>query len=223
MKFSGFLPIYGISLGIMGVHTKCSPELSRWIETMTASNPKRSPKLVAVLIGLAVIAAACAGSSSDDVISLSDGGLAVPTPEVTEVDEPAGDAVDFSYVTFEGEELNFAEFADGPVVLNFFASWCPTCIAELPDFEAVSQQLDGDVTFLGLATQDRAEASDELIENTGVTFDVGRDPDGAIFSIFQGLGMPTTVFINADGTVADVHTGVLNFESLTDAINEELL
>ena len=126
-------------------------------------------------------------------------------------------------MTFDGEPVTFAGFSDRPVVLNFFASWCPTCIAELPDFETVSQNLAADVQFLGLATQDRAEASDELVESTGITFPIGRDPDGAIFSIFQGLGMPTTVFINADGTVAEVHTGVLNVESLTNTINEELL
>lgn len=186
---------------------------------MNADRTKQISRRAALMGGLALTAAACAG---DDTINLSDGGLTAPAPE-GDAPEAGSDSVDFSYVTFEGEEVVFSNFSDGPVVLNFFASWCPTCIAELPDFQTVSENLAGDVTFLGLATQDRAEASDELIENTGVQFDVGRDPNGEIFNIFQGLGMPTTVFINADGTVADVHTGVLNVESLTQAINEELL
>lgn len=187
---------------------------------MAENRTKKITRRTALLAGLAATAAAC--SNGGDTINLSDGGLPVPSPEG---DAPASGAegVDFSYVTFDGEPVVFSDFSDGPVVLNFFASWCPTCIAELPDFQTVSENLEGEVTFLGLATQDRAEASDELVENTGVQFDVGRDPDGAIFNIFQGLGMPTTVFINADGTVADVHTGVLNVESLTQAINEELL
>ena len=187
---------------------------------MTEHISKKVSRRTALMVGLAATAAAC--SSGSDTISLGDGGIPVPAPE-GDAPEAGSDAVDFSYVTFEGEELVFSNFSDGPVVLNFFASWCPTCIAELPDFQTVSENLAGDVTFLGLATQDRAEASDELIENTGVQFDVGRDPNGEIFNIFQGLGMPTTVFMNADGTVADVHTGVLNVESLTRAINEELL
>lgn len=190
---------------------------------MKTQNRKRLPKLAAILAGLAIIAAACGGGS--ETIDLSDGGLTVPSPEVTDIEAEGEveDAVDFEYVTFDGEEVTFSEFSDQPVVLNFFASWCPTCIAELPDFQTVSENLASEVQFLGLATQDRAEASDELVEQTGVQFPVGRDPDGTIFSIFQGLGMPTTVFINADGTVAEVHTGVLNTQSLTDIINEELL
>ena len=185
----------------------------------------RFPRRTALLGGLAVVAAAC--SSDSTTLALEDGAINVPSPDASEAelgpDGRAEDAVDFAYTTFDGEAVTFAGFSDRPVVLNFFASWCPTCIAELPDFETVSQNLAADVQFLGLATQDRAEDSDELVEQTGVTFPVGRDPDGSIFSIFQGLGMPTTVFINADGTVAEVHTGVLNVESLTNTINEELL
>ena len=190
---------------------------------MFSPRHKRQSKLAALLVGMAVIAAAC--SSGNEVIALSDGEVAVPTPDVSDQAsvEPAGDGVDFSFENFEGEEIVFSEFSDQPVVLNFFASWCASCIAELPDFESVSNQLGADVEFLGLATNDRLEASEELLAATGVTFDVGQDPTGEIFNIFQGLGMPTTVFINADGTIADVHTGVLNVESLTETINEELL
>ena len=187
---------------------------------MNVDQTKRISRRAALIGGLALTAAACAGG--DDVIDLADGELAVPSPD----GEPpeTSDAVDFDFENFGGEQVVFSEFSPGqPVVLNFFASWCATCVAELPDFETVSNTLSDDVEFLGLATSDRAELSDQLIETTGVTFDVGRDPSGEIFNIFQGLGMPTTVFIRADGTVANVHTGVLNVESLTDIINEELL
>ena len=100
---------------------------------------------------------------------------------------------------------------------------CPTCIAELPDFETVSQNLGDQVQFLGLATQDGLEDSARLLEQTGVTFPVGRDPDGAIFTLFGGFSMPTTVFITADGTIANVHSGVLTEQALTEAINSNLL
>ena len=77
--------------------------------------------------------------------------------------------------------------------------------------------------FFGLSVQDGPALSAELIERTGITFPTGVDLPGEIFLGFGGLGMPTTVFINADGSVADVHTGVLTVDSLTDAINEDLL
>lgn len=181
-----------------------------------------SRKLAALLVAFALIAAACS-SSGDDVINLGSEPLAADVDlEDVEV-EDFGESVNFIYETFEGESTTFGDLPDGPVVLNFFASWCPTCVAELPDFETVSQNLAGEVNFLGLATSDRSEDSEILLENTGVTFDVGKDESGEIFRIFEGLAMPTTVFLNENHEIIDVHSGVLNVESLTDSINEHLL
>ncbi len=170
---------------------------------------------------MALIAAACSGS--DDAISLGDDGLSAPV-EAGSVDaaESSGERVNFTYEGFDGEQLELAEFGDRPVVLNFFASWCPTCIAELPDFQTVSQTFANDVQFLGLSVQDQPELSLQLLAETGVTFPTGLDTPGDVFAQFGGLGMPTTVFISADGEVTNVHTGVLTEESLTDAINENL-
>lgn len=181
-----------------------------------------SRKLAALLVAFAFIAAACS-SSGDDVINLGSEPLAADV-EIDDVEfEDGGESVNFIYETFEGQPAAFGDLPEGPVVLNFFASWCPSCIAELPDFETVSQNLAGEVNFLGLATSDRSEDSEVLLQNTGVTFDVGKDESGEIFRIFEGLAMPTTVFLNENHEIIRVHSGVLNVESLTDTINEDLL
>lgn len=191
--------------------------------TTTTGRRRRANRLVALLLALSTIAAACGGSSGNDTIQLGQEPLS-PGTESGEVDSAAtGEAVDFTYETFDGGTAAFAELPDGPVVLNFFASWCPTCVAELPDFESVANDLDGQVTFLGLATSDRTEASTSLIEETGVTFTTGQDLDGQIFRQFEGIGMPTTVFLDADHNVIKVHSGVFNAETLTKTINSELL
>lgn len=91
-----------------------------------------------------------------------------------------------------------------PTVLNFFASWCPPCIAEMPDFEAVSQQMAGQVQFIGLATQDDPARAALLIEQTGVSYEIGLDRNGKVFELFDGFAMPTTVFLTSDGSVMKV-------------------
>ncbi len=190
--------------------------------TTATGRPRRANRLVALLLALSAIAAAC-GSSGSDTIQLGQEPLS-PGAESGEVDSSAaGEAVNFTYETFDGGTAAFADLPDGPVVLNFFASWCPTCVAELPDFESVANDLDGQVTFLGLATSDRTEASTSLLEETGVTFTTGQDLDGQIFRLFEGIGMPTTVFLDADHQVIRVHSGVFNAETLTETINTELL
>lgn len=220
-----FLPLSGIEWPIIWVHDVKYPEKGRrLLSPQNRSTRTKSRKLIAGLFALALIATAC-GSSGDDVISLGDEPLA-PDVEVEQVDPAALDidSVDFAYRTFEGEGTTFSQLPEGqPVVLNFFASWCPSCIAELPDFETVSQNLAGDVVFLGLATSDRLEDAEGLLAETGVTFNVGTDESGEIFRLFEGISMPTTVFLNENHEIIRVHSGVLNVESLTDTINEDLL
>lgn len=194
-------------------------------QSLSASTVKKSKtgRFAALLFVVALIAAACGGGGSD-TISLGDDGLTAPAPAGdAPVPESTGERVDFTYEGFDGEQLQLSGLGERPVVLNFFASWCPTCIAELPDFETVSQTFADDIQFLGLSVQDQPELSLELLAETGVTFPTGLDTPGQIFSQFGGLGMPTTVFITADGEVANVHTGVLTVESLTEAIEADLL
>lgn len=200
---------------------------------LKAKKPTKSPiaRFAVLAFVFALIAAAC-GSAATDTISLGDDdpGEVTALPEEAEsasvggVPDVLNGPVDFSYESFGGSLVNFTAVSSGrPVVLNFFASWCPTCVAELPDFETVSQTFAEEVQFLGLSVQDPPERSLELLEQTGVTFPTGIDGPGAIFTAFGGLGMPTTVFIDADGIVQDVHTGVLTEASLTEAIQENLL
>ena len=182
----------------------------------------RRIRLAAVLMALAVIAVAC--GSESDTISLGEDGLAPNQSTSTAVDsEVTNDEVNFRYDTFDGETVAFSELTDKPVVLNFFASWCPSCIAEMPDFESVHQAVGDDVEFLGLAMQDRTENARDLIEETGISYSVGLDDKGSVFGLMGGLGMPTTVFIDADGVVQRVHSGALDADDLTDLINETLL
>ncbi len=185
---------------------------------------KKVTRVTALLFVIALIAAACGGGSgSDDTINLADDGLTPPASETDAGGDVEGTRVDFTYESFEGGELQFADLTGNPTVVNFFASWCPTCIAELPDFERVSQAFAGEVEFLGLSVQDDPQLSLDLLAETGVTFPVGLDTPGNVFSQFGGLGMPTTVFIDGEGQVIDVHTGVLTEEALTEAIQLNIL
>ena len=121
-----------------------------------------------------------------------------------------------------GGTVDYAAYADGPLVINFFASWCPNCIAEMPDFESVHQRLGDQVTFLGVSQSDAADASIELAHQTGITYPTARDPNGSLFNAFGATGMPTTVFIAPGGQIVDVWTGALDDASLSELISQNL-
>jgi len=117
----------------------------------------------------------------------------------------------FSYARLddpEGDEVDFETFRDGrPAVVNFFYKDCPPCVVEMPALQAAYEEYGDRVAFLGLSYQESVEDGVELVERTGVTYDIGRDPAGELITAFAGVGLPTTVFIAADGTIRATHTG----------------
>ena len=121
-------------------------------------------------------------------------------------------------VAFNGDPVALSQFEGTPVVLNFWATWCPFCVAEMPDFEKVNQAAGGQVQFIGVNLQDDAGAADDLVGETGVTYLLTRDPRGVVYSAFGGVAMPTTVFIGADGIVDEIVTGALTEGQLSNKV-----
>ena len=140
---------------------------------------------------------------------------------IIRINHTAGELIKrFEMVGFNGETVALADFTGTAVVLNFWASWCPFCVAEMPDFEDVSNAHADQVAFIGVNLQDDAGAADSLAIETGVTYQLARDPQGVVYSAFGGIGMPTTVFIDAEGIVRDVVTGQLSRADLEAKIDQ---
>ncbi|MEE8331035.1 MAG: DUF3179 domain-containing (seleno)protein [Acidimicrobiia bacterium] len=138
---------------------------------------------------------------------------------------PAGPAAPTaSFAMFDGSNATFADYHGTPLVVNFWASWCPSCVAELSAaFRPVQQSLGDQVAFLGLNIQDERDKAAALVDETGVLFDLAEDPDGSLYTQFGGLGMPFTVFIDANGFVIDKHNGPLTEGQLASRIDELFL
>lgn len=180
---------------------------------VSAEQPEGRPhsraRAVAMLSGGAVVLVAAV------LAILFAGGSEAPSAA------PAGDpapVVDLLYL--DGGQSTLADHEGTPVVLNFFADWCPACVAEMPDFERVHQAVGGDVRFIGLDRSLSIDGARALIESTGITYDVALDVDGSIFQAFGGLAMPTTVFIAADGSIVAQHNGVIFEEDLAARIDQ---
>ena len=129
------------------------------------------------------------------------------------------DGLTFTY--WDGSEGSFEEFRGQPVVLNFWASWCPACVAEMPDFETVHRVFGDQVRFIGADLQDRGRAGAQaLVDQTGVSYTLIEDAEGELYVFFGGIAMPTTVFIDADGNVVDTHSGSIFAADLEAKIRE---
>lgn len=175
---------------------------------------RRARPLRAIAVALALLGAACGGSSGT---SSGDGLTAGGLDPIT-ADAPAESIAGITFDRFDGRPGSFGDYAGSPLVVNFFASWCVPCITEMPDFEAVHQRFGDRVRFLGLNVQDQLADGKEIAIRTGVTYDLGRDPRGEILRAFGGKVMPTTAFVAADGTVVEVSSKKLTEATLTERI-----
>jgi thiol-disulfide isomerase/thioredoxin len=129
-----------------------------------------------------------------------------------------------AFERFDGSSATLADYRGEPLVVNFWASWCPSCVAEMSAaFRPVQQSLDDRVAFLGMNLQDERSRAIELVEETGVLFDLAEDRRGDLYTALGGLGMPFTVFIAPDGSVVHAHNGPVTEQQLTDLITEHLL
>ena len=129
---------------------------------------------------------------------------------------------EFTFQTMDGATVTLADF-EGPMVVNYFAAWCPPCRAEMPEFEAVSRQTTGEVAFVGISRDNVTDSWRSLIEETGVTFPTVYEGNvQGSFAFINGTSMPTTLFITADGTVAHTWSGALTDDKLRELISAHL-
>ncbi|MEA3501837.1 MAG: TlpA disulfide reductase family protein [Actinomycetota bacterium] len=172
--------------------------------------------LASLGLALALVGAACSGS--DGHAGTEPVGEA---PASTVVVDPQDAAPLTEFKMFDGSSATFADYGGKPLVVNFWASWCPSCVAEMAAaFKPAQESVGAEVAFLGMNIQDDRDDALRLIEETGVQFDLGDDPLGDLYVEFGGIGMPFTVFIDADGRVVEQHNGPLTEAQLLDMIEE---
>ncbi len=106
--------------------------------------------------------------------------------------------------------VRLLDFQGKPVVLNFFGSWCPPCLREMPDFQAVSQRYKGRVAFIGVTFSDTRPQAEAVLRRTGVTYPAAFDPENKVALAYGLTGMPTTVFISPKGELLERAQGELS-------------
>lgn len=178
---------------------------------------RNAGKLTAAVAAFAIVAVACGGGTNESVSPTT--AAAAASPPVT-TREPIGDpAPTRQFQTFAGETVSLADFTGKPVVLNFWASWCPSCVAEMSAaFRPVQEDLGEEVTFIGMNIQDDRALAEGLLEETGVIWVSAEDPNGELYIDLGGIAMPFTVYIGADGSIVNKHNGPLTEDQLRDQI-----
>jgi thiol-disulfide isomerase/thioredoxin len=138
------------------------------------------------------------------------------------VGEVGGPLPDVEITELGGSDTISLADIDGPAVINLWATWCPPCRAEIPEFEEVHQRRADEVRFIGVSVDLAAPPAIEFIDEIGATYEQFHDPTGQVQTELSATAMPVTVIIGADGRVSTRHLGALSGESLDAAIDDAL-
>ncbi|MBV9662528.1 MAG: TlpA family protein disulfide reductase [Actinobacteria bacterium] len=115
--------------------------------------------------------------------------------------------------------VGLEQFAGRPLVVNFWSTTCVPCRKEMPALAAVAAR-HRDVAFVGIDHEDARSAALHFLAATGVRYPVGFDPEGRTADAYRLRGLPTTVFVRADGTVFLRHTGPLSKAQLLATVSD---
>lgn len=127
---------------------------------------------------------------------------------------------DFSLNNLSGEKISLSDFAGKIVILNFWATWCPPCKAEIPDFiDVYNEYKDQGITFLGVSLDDDLNALKQFVFDYNISYPILIDNQVANVSGNWGISaIPTTYFIDTDGEIIDKWIGQIPKQELVSVI-----
>lgn len=133
-------------------------------------------------------------------------------------------APNFEASNFDGERVQLADFRGRPVFLNFWASWCGPCRAEMPAIQAVLGEFkDEGLVVLAVNNGERFGPARAFVDDLGLDFtEFGLDPGQDVIQRYRVVSMPTSVFIDADGVITQVHAGQATEQQMREFVLEAM-
>ena len=130
-------------------------------------------------------------------------------------------APDFTVTDADGKKVRLSDYFGKPIVLNFWASWCPPCKAEMPHFEDAFKEND-DIQFLMVnmtdGSRETVEIAKEFIRGEKYTFPVFYDTEFEAATNYGASSLPVTFFIDKSGNLVTYAVGMISKENLEQGI-----
>ena len=131
--------------------------------------------------------------------------------------DPPTTGVQLANFTLEGlnrKQVSLNDMQGKPLVLNFWATWCPPCRQEMPLFEKYSRLLDGKVTFIGVNYDEDAVTVQDFVSANRISFPIWLDLGGKVSDLYYIDTYPNTYFVDEKGVLRAQHIGQLSEDLL---------
>ncbi len=193
-------------------------------EPAAQSRAQRAPSRIGIaLVVLSVIASsmALAGRAGTRATAVTDRAPAATWPvSLALVGARVGQpAPGFTLRNSNGREVDLGGFRGHPVIINFWASWCTYCRVEMPDLDALYREESGrqGLVVLAVDTEDSDRlAAEALVLAKAFSFTVLWDEDDRVANRYGVRGLPTSVFVDRDGTIRAVNPGAMRREEMNE-------
>jgi peroxiredoxin len=129
-------------------------------------------------------------------------------------------AIDFKLKDLNGKEVSLSDFKGKKVFLNFWASWCPPCKAEMPEMEKLYEETKAsDLVILAVDLGEDKSTVQKFIRDNKYNFSVLQDSDNSVAKKYQVTSIPTSYFIDKEGNIVAKHIGSMTLENMKSYID----
>lgn len=173
--------------------------------------------LVVGMFGWTVYEFVISANSQDDMITSDD-----PVKEKTKEQPVESDergiqegqlALDFELETLDGETVKLSDYRGQRVMLNFWATWCPPCRAEMPDMQKFQDNQDVQILAVNLTETEAGRAQVEnFMDELNLSMTVPMDEESAVSTDYSVMAYPTTYMIDSNGRIQSVMMGAINYD-----------
>ena len=131
-------------------------------------------------------------------------------------------APNFGLKTLDGQEVKLSDMVGKKVILNFWATWCPPCKAEMPHMQDFyEEQKNNQVTILAVNLTTSEKSSDNIgsfVKDYGLTFPIVLDSEGQVGQTYQAVTIPTSYIIDTKGVIRKKIVGPMDKEMMTELL-----
>lgn len=121
-------------------------------------------------------------------------------------------APDFTLQTLDGEQVKLSDFRGQAVFVNFWATWCPPCRAEMPDMQKLYDDKDIEILAVNMTDSEKSEEGvASFVADMQLSFPVLMDTEGDISDAYNVKAYPTSYMIDAEGKISHIAYGAMNY------------
>lgn len=132
-------------------------------------------------------------------------------------------APDFTLTTLDGKEVQLSDLKGKKVIVNFWATWCPPCKAEMPHmqnyYDEFSQDENVEILAVNLTSGDKVESVQNFVKDYGLTFPIPMDEAGTVGHTYEAITIPTSYMIDSNGRIQNKVVGPMDENMIKEFVS----